>query len=140
MLPTREGRLMRTLRVAVVLIFVATVGSAGTAGSWGDVGHKIICEIASQELSDHARAEVRRLINLDSEFSLLFESCTWADHPWKRASSATPDTSNTTPSAYGIRASPTRFLNRNTLRARRDGLPTAAIWEQPNDQKVSERE
>jgi hypothetical protein len=86
MLPTREGRLMRTLRVAVILTFIATVGSAGTAWSWGDVGHKIICEIAFQELGDQSRAEVPRLINLDSEFSLFFESCTWADHPRKRAS------------------------------------------------------
>jgi len=52
MLPTREGRLMRTLRVAVILTFIATVGSAGTAWSWGDAGHKIICEIAFQELSE----------------------------------------------------------------------------------------
>jgi hypothetical protein len=78
--------MMRTLRAAVALAFVATIGSAGDAWSWGDVGHKIVCEIAFQELTDKAREEVRRLIRLDPEFTLFSESCTWPDHPRKRAS------------------------------------------------------
>ena len=42
-------------------------GGGGTDGSrrresglaWGDIGHKIVCEIAFQELNDKARREVR---------------------------------------------------------------------------------
>jgi hypothetical protein len=78
---------MRTLRtVAAFLALVIATGWAGQAWAWGDLGHKIICEIAFQELNDAARREVRRLIRLDPEFSLFSDSCTWPDHPRKRAS------------------------------------------------------
>ena len=36
--------------------------------AWGDLGHKIICQIAFQELNDRARAEVIRLVSLASNF------------------------------------------------------------------------
>jgi hypothetical protein len=78
---------MRTLRAAVALLgSVIATRWAGQAWAWGDLGHKIICEIAFQELNDTARREVRRLIRLDPDFNFFADSCTWPDHPRKRAS------------------------------------------------------
>jgi len=72
------------LRVAAMALgFVAV--STGQAWSWGDLGHRIVCEIAFQELNDKARAEVLRLIQLDQEFRTFSDACTWPDHPRKRA-------------------------------------------------------
>jgi hypothetical protein len=58
---------------------------ASTAFAWGDTGHKIICEIAFQELGAPTRERVRGLMRQDQEFSLFSESCTWPDHPRQRA-------------------------------------------------------
>src|SRR6266566_6317469 len=71
------------LLLIVTSIVMAMWGSA--AWAWGDLGHKIVCEIAYSELNDQARLEVDRLIAQDSEFSSFSESCTWPDHPRKRA-------------------------------------------------------
>ena len=49
------------------------------------MGHKIICQIALQELNDKARSEVSRLIALDATFDTFPDACTWPDHPRKRA-------------------------------------------------------
>ena len=67
--------------VAAMLVVLA---AASPAGAWGDVGHKVVCEIAFQELTDRARAEVVRLIRKDAEFRVFSESCAWADHPKQR--------------------------------------------------------
>jgi len=53
--------------------------------AWGDLGHKIICQIAFDELNDKARNEVTRLIALDATFNSFTDACTWPDHPRKRA-------------------------------------------------------
>jgi hypothetical protein len=72
----------RLIAVATILTLLGTVGSAWT---WGDAGHKIVCEIASHELNDKARAEVGRLIATDPEgFASFADSCIWPDHPKKR--------------------------------------------------------
>lgn len=55
-----------------------------TAQPWGDTGHEIICEIAFQELSPRAQAEVTRLIQRDRTFRSFAKSCTWPDHPRQR--------------------------------------------------------
>src|SRR5215813_3409506 len=54
------------------------------AHAWGDVGHKIVCEIAFKELTDPARAEVKRLIATDTKFHTFSDSCTGPDHPHVR--------------------------------------------------------
>jgi len=51
----------------------------------GDLGHRVICQIAFQELNDTARNEVIRLIALDPTFDSFTDACTWPDHPRKRA-------------------------------------------------------
>jgi hypothetical protein len=53
--------------------------------SKGDLGHKIICQIAFQKLNDKARNEVVRLIAHDGTFDSFTDACTWPDHPRKRA-------------------------------------------------------
>jgi hypothetical protein len=68
---------------AVVTVLVV-LSAASAAWAWGDVGHKVVCEIAFQELTDRARAEVVRLIRKDAEFRVFSESCSWADHPKQR--------------------------------------------------------
>ena len=54
--------------------------------AWGDVAHQVICEIAFQELTPPAKAEVKRLLRKDSDpnFRRFSTACTWADHPRKR--------------------------------------------------------
>jgi len=64
---------------------VALIGSASPLWAWGDLGHKIICQIAFQELTDKARTEVVRLIATDTTFDSFTDACTWPDHPRKRA-------------------------------------------------------
>ena len=61
------------------------IGGATPAWAWGDLGHKIICQIAFQELNAKAQVEVVRLISLDEGFDSFTEARTWPDHPRKRA-------------------------------------------------------
>ena len=63
---------------------VAVLAAAGSVWAWGDVGHKVVCEIAFHELTDQARAEVVRLIRKDTEFKAFSDSCVWPDHPKQR--------------------------------------------------------
>jgi hypothetical protein len=64
---------------------VALVSSASPAWAWGDLGQRVICQIAFQELNDTARDEVIRLIALDVTFDSFTNACTWPDHPRRRA-------------------------------------------------------
>lgn len=57
------GRLMW-----VCLVLLLGAGIAPEVHAWGDTGHRIICEIAFQELNPQARAEVKRLIRLIPSF------------------------------------------------------------------------
>ena len=68
----------------LVLCFGA--GMAQEVHAWGDTGHRIICEIAFQELNPIARAEVIRLIRLDPDFRRFSLSCIFPDHPRQRSS------------------------------------------------------
>lgn len=67
----------------IVAVWPPLVPSA--AWAWGEVAHRVICEIAFQELNDTARRGVVRLIKGDPEFRLFADSCIWPDHPRKRA-------------------------------------------------------
>jgi hypothetical protein len=72
---------MRSLSLAAFALIVV----CGNAWAWGDEGHKVVCEIAFRLAAPETRAEIRRLIRSDSQFDLFNESCTWPDHPRKRA-------------------------------------------------------
>ena len=76
----------RSFRQFVCLALTLTlIGSASPLWAWGDLGHRIICQITFQELNDTACNEVIRLIALDATFDSFTDSCTWPDHPRKRA-------------------------------------------------------
>jgi hypothetical protein len=60
--------------------------SAGPAYAWGDDGHKVVCEIAFNQVKPSTRAAIVELIKADGEFNTFSDSCVWPDHPRKRAS------------------------------------------------------
>src|SRR5215468_2635186 len=68
-----------------LLFLLGSMAYPSLSWAWGDLGHKIICQIAFEELNDKARNEVIRLIALDATFNSFTDSCTWPDHPRKRA-------------------------------------------------------
>src|SRR5215468_4531441 len=68
-----------------LLFLIGSMMYASPSWAWGDLGHKIICQIAFEELNDKARNEVARLIALDATFNSFTDACTWPDHPRKRA-------------------------------------------------------
>jgi hypothetical protein len=69
-------------RIGLILIF--TVCMAGPAAAWGDLGHRIVCEIAFRLAQPEVRAEIRRLIQQDRQFDFFRDSCTFPDHPRTR--------------------------------------------------------
>jgi len=74
---------MHVLRLGMVVVAVV-LGWPSSLWAWGDVGHKIVCEIAFHELNDTARAKVTELIGRDPEFQSFADSCIWPDHPKRR--------------------------------------------------------
>lgn len=48
---------------------------------WGETGHRIVCQIAFDELHGKARAEVERLLNVDPALESYADSCLFADNP-----------------------------------------------------------
>ena len=67
--------------LACVLVFLLP----GPALAWSDLGHRIICEIAFQELEPTARERVKAMIRRDPEFDTFADACIWPDHPRQRA-------------------------------------------------------
>ena len=51
------------------------------AFAWGEDGHRIVCQIAFDELTPAAESEVIRLLALDPDFESFAESCLFADSP-----------------------------------------------------------
>lgn len=76
---------MKTCVVTAAIGSLLVFGWCGQAWPWDDLGHKVVCEIAFQELNDRARQDVTRLIQLDDQFKLFAESCTWPDNPKQRS-------------------------------------------------------
>jgi hypothetical protein len=73
--------LMRALALGLVI----GLSFCSPADAWGELGHKIVCEIAYRLATPAARSEVRRLIDVDTTKWTFSDSCTWADNPRKRA-------------------------------------------------------
>jgi hypothetical protein len=74
---------MRAFLIAVA----ACVGMSGNAWAWGDTGHTIVCEIALRLVQPSTRANIQQLLRNDPQFRNNFaKSCTFPDHPRKRAS------------------------------------------------------
>jgi hypothetical protein len=51
----------------------------------GDEGHKVVCQIAFYKVKTSTRTAIVKLIQADGEFDTFSDSCTWPDHPRKRA-------------------------------------------------------
>jgi hypothetical protein len=75
-------------RIVGLIVFVGTAlnvsGSirATPVLAWGTVGHKVIAEIATQQLTPKARQAVERLLAHDNYGTTLVAVSTWAD--WYR--------------------------------------------------------
>jgi len=61
----------------ILLIFLAP----SIAFGWGEDGHRVVCQIAFEELTTAARSEVNRLLALDPGFDSFADSCLFADSP-----------------------------------------------------------
>jgi hypothetical protein len=72
---------MRRLTLALLVLF----GFGGDAWAWGDTGHTVVCEIAFRLALPDTRATIRKMIQDDPQFDTFSESCTFPDHPRKRA-------------------------------------------------------
>ncbi len=64
-------------RLAIFLITLLP----SIAFAWGEDGHRIVCQIAFDELMPVAKTEVTRLLALDPGFENFAESCLFADSP-----------------------------------------------------------
>jgi hypothetical protein len=74
--------------VPQVLLPARAVGVHGArrrGARLGDLGHKVICEIAFRLVQPDTRAAITRLMQLDSEFKAFSDSCIYPDHPRIRA-------------------------------------------------------
>ena len=69
----------------IVVVTLALISLGGEARAWGDLGHKVICEIAYRLVQPDTRAAIDRLMRLDSEFKTFSDSCIYPDHPRIRA-------------------------------------------------------
>src|SRR5687767_5141224 len=57
---------------------------------WGGDGHRIICEMAFQELNAPARAKLQTLIAIDTQYTRFSDACVWADDVRSRVESGVP--------------------------------------------------
>ena len=82
----RAGRVKKSYnRYCCLLALLAFILLGGEARAWGDLGHKVICEIAFRSVQPDTRAAINRLMQLDSEFKTFSDSCIYPDHPRIRA-------------------------------------------------------
>ena len=54
-----------------VLAMLVLVSLGGEARAWGDLGHKVICEIAFRLVQPDTRAAINQLMQLDREFKIF---------------------------------------------------------------------
>lgn len=62
-------------------LLILLVLAPSFAFAWGETGHRVVCQIAYEELQADARAELDRLLALDSDFDTFADSCLFADTP-----------------------------------------------------------
>jgi hypothetical protein len=51
------------------------------AFAWGETGHRVVCQIAYEEMQPDTRAELDRLMALAGDYDNFAESCLFADKP-----------------------------------------------------------
>lgn len=66
-------------RAIAALLALAIPAFAATVQAWGDLGHRIVAELAWRQLDPSARAEVTRLLKADGSDSLA-DVASWPDH------------------------------------------------------------
>lgn len=76
---------MTFARYVCLLSVVFLCFGSSDARAWGRTGHKVVCLIAYEGLTDEARRQVDALMALDPEFEHFADSCSWADSPRKRS-------------------------------------------------------
>ena len=74
---------MRALIILAGLIGASLMPSSAFA--WGDVGHRVICQIAYEEVKPEIRARVDALVAIDPKFRTFADACTAPDHPHIRS-------------------------------------------------------
>lgn len=69
------------MRASLVLAAVICLqpAASSTAYAWSGTGHKIVCQIAYEELTAPVRARVDALIAMDPQYRTFADSCTWPD-------------------------------------------------------------
>ncbi len=70
---------MRAILLLSPLLLALPTVPVSRPVAWSFSGHRIVCEIAFQELAPQARQEVRRLTAAFSRYDTFAESCVWAD-------------------------------------------------------------
>jgi hypothetical protein len=68
-----------------LLAALTLVSFSSEAQAWGDVGHKIICEIAIRLAQPRTQDQIQKLIAIETEYRTFADSCIFADHPRQRA-------------------------------------------------------
>ncbi len=65
----------------IVAFLAVWSGASGSAEPvvWGFPGHRVVCEIAWQEMTPNAKSRVAALTREFGDFSTFAESCVWAD-------------------------------------------------------------
>ncbi len=65
---------MRAFTVLAGLLGAAL--SPSSALAWGDTGHRVICQIAYEELKPEIKARVDALVAIDPKFRTFADACT----------------------------------------------------------------
>lgn len=69
----------RTFGFLLLSTAASQLAAAPQAFAWGDVGHKVVCQLAFLELTPAAKSKVDALIGIDPKFRTFATSCTWPD-------------------------------------------------------------
>ena len=65
--------------VFLSMFLVATCNTTFSAFAWSDLGHRVICQIAYEELKPDIKARVDALIAINAKFRTFADGCTWPD-------------------------------------------------------------
>ena len=68
------------MRIFVFAMFICAGCRVPAAFAWGDIGHRVICQIAYEELKPEIKARLDALIAIDPKFRTFADPCTAPDH------------------------------------------------------------
>jgi len=68
------------MRASIILAWlIAEALMPSAAFAWGDIGHRVICQIAYKELKPEIKARVDALVAIDLKFRTYADGCIWPD-------------------------------------------------------------